>query len=949
MMMSRSKAFSYGPRILTGSPLLSAVAGFPYVAALTGTGGAQPYSYAQVSGVLASGLTLSPSGVISGIPLSAQVDNVGVQITDAAGAQSAVVILSLTVTATLAITTASPLPDGLQESSYPFTFAATGGVSPYAWSVIAGSLPSALSLSSSGVLSGVTPNPGTSLFTVQAQDQLGVLTSKPFSLTIDPVFVATPTALPPAGTYAGPLSVALDTATPSGVIWYTLDGSIPTFPPTGTTVSYSGPITVGASQTIKALASSSGFTNSPVATAAYVINAAPGVVTPLIKFMPGDSMSASSNGGTVNYVDGANTYAISADLNSALATCFRANHTNVRAVNAWFKAPALEPTQGNYTFDGSATDPILNAYKAVQAEYRRGLGLSVGDFGGFGVMISNGVNTSASNNTPALIAGFTFNGSAGPAAPWIRDCVINGHTETYNGHTVGYIDVFNTVGATVQSNGPTIWTPSGPTTRYPLAIQPGASQQCGYGYAGWNSVAANTFATCYPTTWEIGHGKARQNFWKALSLYKLPYTNASGVTTWLTWSDHPLIGIAWWGDETSPGYQVGTKPVSSDAINYPNGNFLSATGYWAEVFDWLSQVSANFPKLQIGGSWNFLFQTGGADDDTHSSYSTRFAQIGANGWNNIVLKGPDTYSNAFGATWAATDAQQNVIGVVPSASTPGTINPALSLQGKMGIHAQVQQPDWSNHVAGGSGNNFSITCGQGIITAANGHSNTPGQIALCASNRDWYFDSLQSLTSDWPTFIYPSFSGVFGQTTTPVYTQRATRLMAGMLINSVAVASLSSLTVSCTLPILDAAETGLTFPVYRNGVQVGVLNGSGTFTDTGLLTATLYTYTVGMANANGSGTQGPAVVFVIPGAGPTPLAPSTLPPAGINVPYPFSFSSFGPGTVTNWFLYGLPWATIDSSGNLTGTPTVAGTYVFQVFPVTSTGVAGAGTFTCIVS
>lgn len=763
--------------------------------------------------------------------------------------------------------------------------------------------------------------------------------------TISSPQTATPTFSPVAGTYGSAQSVTISCTTPSSSIFYTTDGSTPTIASTP----FVSPIAVGTNQTLKAIATASGFTASAVATAAYVISAAPVVITPLIKFMPGDSMSASSNGGTVNYVDGSNTYAISADLNAALATCFRANHTNVRAVNAWFKAPALEPTQGNYTFDGSATDPILNAYKAVQAEYRRALGVSVGDFGGFGIMISNGVNTTAANNTPALIAGFTFNGSAGPAPPWIRDCVINGNTETYNGRTVGFIDVFNTVGATIQANGPTIWTPGGPTTRYPLAIQAGASQQCGYGYAGWTGT---NFITCYPTTWEIGHGKARQNFWKALSLYKMPYTNASGVTTWLTWSEHPLIGIAWWGDETSPGYQVGTRPVSSDAINYPLGNNLSATGYWAEYFDWMSQQAVNFPKLQIGVSMNFLFQTGGSDDDTHSSYSTRLTQIGANGWNNIVLKGPDTYSNAFGTTWAATDAQQNFMGVVPSASTPGTINPALSLQGKMGIHAQVQQPDWSNHVAGGSGNNFSITCGQGIITSANGHSNTPGQVALCASNRDWYFESLQSLTSDWPTFIFPSFSGAFGQTTTPVYTQRAVRLMAPVTINSVAPTGAAQLTIQYTPFPLDAAETGLTYTLFENGVSVVTGNTSGTFVRNGLAAATPFSYTIAMANANGTGPQGNIVTGELGGTNQLLiLFPQTMPGGAAIVPYgPFTLTAVGgTGSYNAWSLTGVSWMTIDFGGNLVGTPPALGTYNPAITVFDTAGNFGTEIFTCIVS
>ena len=55
---------------------------------------------------------------------------------------------------------------------YSFSFAATGGIAPYSWSVPAGcgSLPTGLTLSSSGVLSGTPTAPGSFSFTIAATD-----------------------------------------------------------------------------------------------------------------------------------------------------------------------------------------------------------------------------------------------------------------------------------------------------------------------------------------------------------------------------------------------------------------------------------------------------------------------------------------------------------------------------------------------------------------------------------------------------------------------------------------------------------------------------------------------------------------------------------------------------------------------------------------------------------
>lgn len=78
------------------------------------------------------------------------------------------------VVAQLAITTAS-LPGGSLGVAYSATLAATGGQTPYTWSVSAGSLPAGLSLSSAGVISGTPTAPGTASFTVQVVDSTGAL------------------------------------------------------------------------------------------------------------------------------------------------------------------------------------------------------------------------------------------------------------------------------------------------------------------------------------------------------------------------------------------------------------------------------------------------------------------------------------------------------------------------------------------------------------------------------------------------------------------------------------------------------------------------------------------------------------------------------------------------------------------------------------------------------
>lgn len=78
---------------------------------------------------------------------------------------------------------------------------------------------------------------------------------------------ATPSFSPAPGSYASAQAVALSDATPDAVIYYTVDGSAPT----ASSSVYSGPITVFASETIRAIATASGYSTSAVAEASYVI------------------------------------------------------------------------------------------------------------------------------------------------------------------------------------------------------------------------------------------------------------------------------------------------------------------------------------------------------------------------------------------------------------------------------------------------------------------------------------------------------------------------------------------------------------------------------------------------------------------------------------------------------------------------------------------------------
>src|SRR5947209_5794633 len=75
-----------------------------------------------------------------------------------------------TNTASLSINTPA-LPNAITQTAYTGALSATGGITPYTWSITSGSLPPGLNLnSSSGAITGTPTTAGTFSFTAQAKD-----------------------------------------------------------------------------------------------------------------------------------------------------------------------------------------------------------------------------------------------------------------------------------------------------------------------------------------------------------------------------------------------------------------------------------------------------------------------------------------------------------------------------------------------------------------------------------------------------------------------------------------------------------------------------------------------------------------------------------------------------------------------------------------------------------
>ncbi|NOT64283.1 MAG: hypothetical protein HOP19_29045, partial [Acidobacteria bacterium] len=152
--------------------------GAAYNQTLTASGGATPYTFSVMGGALPNGLALSGSGALSGTASASGSFTFTVKATDANGC-TATRDYTLVIGSCPAITiNPATLPNVTIGVAYNQTLTATGGTSPYSFSLMTGSLPTSLTLNSNGTLSGTVglgaPSyPPTINFTAKATDANG--------------------------------------------------------------------------------------------------------------------------------------------------------------------------------------------------------------------------------------------------------------------------------------------------------------------------------------------------------------------------------------------------------------------------------------------------------------------------------------------------------------------------------------------------------------------------------------------------------------------------------------------------------------------------------------------------------------------------------------------------------------------------------------------------------
>ncbi|WP_374500283.1 putative Ig domain-containing protein [Pseudoxanthomonas sp.] len=172
---------------LSPETVQGATAGVTYTQTFVATGGVAPYQYTLSAGTLPAGLTLdTATGQLAGTPTQAGSFDFSVTATDSTTGTAATTVRAYTLAVSAPVIVVDPdtLPTALQSVEYTQALSARGGTAPYTFTLDAGTLPTGMTLSAEGALSGTPSATGSFEVTIRATDALGFSGTRTYALTV---------------------------------------------------------------------------------------------------------------------------------------------------------------------------------------------------------------------------------------------------------------------------------------------------------------------------------------------------------------------------------------------------------------------------------------------------------------------------------------------------------------------------------------------------------------------------------------------------------------------------------------------------------------------------------------------------------------------------------------------------------------------------------------------
>ncbi len=902
---------------ITLSPAAGALpggqAGVSYSQTFTSTGGVTPTTFSVTAGALPPGLSLDTSGVASGTPTSTGTYNFTVTATDSSGnSYTGSAAYSITVSAPTIVVSPSTLPAGTVAAAYSQTITASGGTTPYVFSLDSGTLPAGLTLTTGGVLSGTPTQGGSFPITIKATDATAGGTysgTQTYTLVIGAPSI---TLSPASGALAGGLIATAysDTVTASGgTAGYTFQVTAGSLPP-GLTLSTGGAIsgspTGGGTYNFTITATDSSTGSGPyTGAAAYSIT----VASPTITLSPTSlangtvasaySASITASGGTTPY-----SYAVTSGALPAGVTLSTSG------------ALSGTPTAGGtFTFDVTATDSSTGTGAPFAGVRSYSLTIAAPTITVSPTSLTSvAVGTSVSETISATggTSGYTYAVTAGalPAGVTLSGDALSGAPTAAGSFTF-------TITATDSSTG------TGPYT----------------GARAYTWVIGAPTITVAPTSLSNGQIGAA---------YVATITASGGVSPYgysVTSGALPAgLALSSTGSITGTPTAAGSFTFTITATDSATGTGAPFTGGRSYTISILSPALTLTPSTLSGMTVASPFTAtvtaaGGTAPYNYFMYGGTVLPTGLSLSSTGEITGTPTASGSFSFTIAATDASTGTGAPFTVARAYNVTVAAPTLNMSPATLADATQHAAYNETITATGGTspytYTVTSGTlptGVTLSTGGVlSGTP----TVTGTFNITIRATDSTTGGGPYIVETFYSLVVNVPAPPT---------PGAVSTTVAANSSNNVVTPALSGVPATSVTVATAPAHGTATVSGM---TFLYTPTaGYSGADSFTYTA----SNAGGPSAPATVsitvtapvLVVAGSPPggtvaTAYAGATFTATTGTVPYTFTGTGLPPGL------------TLSAAGVLSGTPTAGGTYSTVITATDAYGATGSATFSITIA
>jgi hypothetical protein len=886
------------PAITTGA-LAAGTVGTAYTATLTAKGGIAPYTWSLASGTLPTCLTItqSSSGAsIGGTPTAscAGTYNITLKVTDSGKPTPLTATtgtLSLTITAAPAITfTTTTLAAGTYQAAYTAAVAATGGAGTLTYSLASGSLPTGLSLSASGAITGTPTAAGTFSFAVKAADAYGdAATSQTYAIAVSYPAMSVTAATLPTG-YVGlnypatTLAATGGTGVSANYTWALASGSTL---PVGLNLSTAGAITgqptgtpgktnftVSVTDTVASLSANGAFSITVDAGLSITTS------TPLPEGYAGTaySVTLATSGGTGTGL----TWSVTTGSSSLTAVGLSVSSAGV--------VSGTTPIAGSASFTVKATDSAGNT--ASQS---------------FSVTIGAGLTITTSPTLPAGYAGAAYSttlatsGGTGKGLTW---SVTSGSSS------------LTAVGLSVSSAGVISGsTPIAGTASFTVKVTD-----------SYGNTASQTFSVTIGTGLTITTPATLPEGYVGTA-YSVTLQTGGGTGQGLTWTlTSGSSSLAAVGLSESGGVVSGTTPIAGSAsfsvkVTDSGGNTASQTFSVTIGAELTITTAATLPEGYAGTAYSVTLATSGGSGTgltwTVTAGSSSLTAVGLSVSSGGVVSGTTPIAGSASFSVKLTDSAGNTA----SQTFSVTIGAGLTITTAATLPAGYAGTAYSTTLAtsGGTGTGltWSVTSGSSSLTAV-GLSVSSGGV----------------LSGNKPVGGSASFTvkatDSYGNTASQTFT---VTIEAAVTITSPTTlpAGTTGVSYSTTLTASGGSGTYTSWQITTGGASLTAI-GLSLNTSTGVISGsspTTGTASFSVAVTDSQSHVSAAVAFTLAVNNQLKVNQTTLPSGNVGVSYSQTLTaSGGSGQSYTWTTtssnlpnYGL---SLSSGGVITGTPTQSG-------------------------